>query len=30
MERKTLSPSQDAYDRFAQAVDVPMMVITIL
>lgn len=30
MERRTLARSQDAYDRFAKAVDGPMMILTIL
>jgi voltage-gated potassium channel len=30
MERRTLAKSQEAYDRFAKAVDGPMLVITIL
>ncbi len=30
MERHSLGRSQDAYDRFTAAVDVPMMVITLL
>src|SRR3974377_2054824 len=30
MERRTLARSQEAYDRFAKAVDGPMMVLTIL